>query len=243
MIRLILAGLFVTLFLILSSPLMAFEWFYRKKNPEKADLQSLRIVQWAFRCVMFFSGFTYDVSGIEKIPTDQPVVFVANHASIFDTVLVYSLLPHRTGFVSKDSVLKIPLLRVWMKRLHCVFLKRNDPRAGLDMILQCIDHLKEGISIFIFPEGTRTKTGELLEFKAGAVKMASKTGCPIIPIAITGTRDAFENHSPWIRKAHGTVRFLDPIYPNELDAEEKKHLANYARSKIESALQDMSNAN
>ncbi len=239
MIRLILAVLFVALFLIFSMPLMAFEWFYRKKNPKKADIQSLRIVQWAFKGVMFFSGFTYDVSGLDKIPENQPVLFVSNHTSIFDTVLIYSLLPNPTGFVAKDSVLKIPLLRVWMRRLHCLFLNRKDPRAGLQMILDSIDLIKEGISVFIFPEGTRTKIGELLEFKAGAVKMASKTGCPVIPIAITGARDAFENHSPFIRKAHATLCFLDPIYPNELDAEDKKHLANYARNKIEEQLNNM----
>lgn len=232
MIRAIVTVGFVTLFLIFSSPLMAFEYFYRKKNPQKADIQSLRIVQWAFRGVMFCSGMHYKVEGMENIPKDEAVLFVANHSSMFDVVLVYSLLPNVTGFVSKKSILKVPLLRVWMKRLHCLFLDRENPRDGLQMILDGIEKIKQGISIFIFPEGTRSKTGELLEFKAGAVKMASKTGCKIVPIAIEGTRDAFENHVPFIRSCHAKVTVLPPIDIAQLEAEEKKHLADYCRSKI-----------
>jgi 1-acyl-sn-glycerol-3-phosphate acyltransferase len=151
---------------------------------------------------------------------------------MFDVVLVYSLLPHVTGFVSKKSVLKVPFLRVWMKRLHCLFLDRNDPRDGLNMILNAIELLKQGISVFIFPEGTRSKNGELLEFKAGAVKMATKTGCKIIPIAIEGTRDALENHFPFVRSAHAQVTILPPVDTKTLAPEEKKHLADYLRGQI-----------
>ncbi|SFQ26250.1 1-acyl-sn-glycerol-3-phosphate acyltransferase [Lachnospiraceae bacterium XBB1006] len=238
MIRAFFAVLFVALFLILSSPLMAIEYFVHKKNPKKADMQSLRIVQWAFRCVMFFSGMTYEVTGLEYIPDDEPVVFVANHASMFDVVVVYSLLPYTTGFVSKKSVLKVPLLRVWMKRLHCLFLDRENPRDGLNMILNAIELLKQGISVFIFPEGTRSKNGELLEFKAGAVKMATKTGCKVIPIAIKGTRDALENHFPFVRSAHAKVAILPPVNTKALEPEEKKHLADYVRGQIAVVLED-----
>ncbi|MBE5900388.1 MAG: 1-acyl-sn-glycerol-3-phosphate acyltransferase [Lachnospiraceae bacterium] len=237
MIRAIFAVLFVALFLILSSPLMAIEYFLRKSNPERADIHSLRIVQWAFRQVMHISGLRYEVEGLDRIPKGEAVLFVANHQSMFDVVLVYSLLPYTTGFVSKKSVLKVPFLRVWMKRLHCLFLDRENPRDGLQMILDSIELIKQGISVFIFPEGTRSKTGELLEFKAGAVKMASKTGCKIVPIAIQGTRDVLENHFPFVRSAHAKVTILDPIDPNSLEAEEKKHLADYCRTRIVEVLQ------
>ena len=236
MIRLILVVLFIVLFLILSTPLMAFEWFYHKKHPEKADIQSLRIVQWAFRGVMLFAGVHYDVTGMENIPKDKAVLFVANHKSLFDTVLVYSLMPNPTGFVAKDGMLKVPLLRIWMRRLHCLFLNREDPRAGLQMILDCIELIKSGISVFIFPEGTRIAEDEMQPFKPGAVKMASKTGCPIIPIAIKGTRDVLENHFPLIRSAHVTVTIGEPIIPGDLDDENKKHLATYAQGKIQEML-------
>ncbi|MGN0169346.1 MAG: lysophospholipid acyltransferase family protein [Lachnospiraceae bacterium] len=236
MIRLILVVLFIVLFLILSTPLLAFEWFYHKKHPEKADIQSLHIVQWAFRGILLLSGVHYEVKGLEKIPKDKAVVYVANHKSLFDTVLVYSLMPGPTGFVAKDSMLKVPLLRIWMRRLHCQFLDREDPRAGLQMILDCIELIKKGISIFIFPEGTRIAEDEMQPFKPGAVKMASKTGCPLIPVAIKGTRDVLENHFPLIRSAVVTVTIGDPIIPGELDEENKKHLAVYAQNKVQELL-------
>ena len=104
------------------------------------------------------------------------------------------------------------------------------------MILDGIDMIKNGISVFIFPEGTRNSKEELLEFKAGSVKMASKTGCPIIPVAITGTRDVLENHFPFIRSSHATVTFGTPIMPDGLEAEEKKHLAAYVQHQIQTML-------
>ncbi len=232
MIRTIFVVLFVSLFLILSSPLMAIEYFRRKKHPESADYHSLRIVQWAFKGVLLLSGAKVTIEGLEKIPKDQGVLFVGNHRGFYDTVAVYGNLPYLTGFVSKKSILKVPLLRVWMKRLHCLFLDRDDPRSGLQMILDGIELIKSGISVFIFPEGTRNKNenmDDLLEFKAGAVKMASKSGCPIVPVAIFGTQEILEAHFPMIRSGRIRIYFGDPILPNELEAEEKKHLAAYVQ--------------
>lgn len=236
MILLIPTALFVVLFLILSSPLMAFEWLYRKTNPKKADLQSLRIVQWAFRMVIKLSGTHLTVNGLDNIPKGEAVLYVGNHKSIFDIVTTYQLMPDRTGYVAKVSVLKIPLLRTWMKRLHCLFLDRNDKRAGMQMILDSIQLIKDGISVFIFPEGTRGKTDTLAEFKPGSVKMASKTGCAIIPVAIKGTRACFEDRKFFQFSCPVTITFGEPIYPNTLDSEQQKFLSVYVQEKVEKML-------
>ena len=82
-------------------------------------------------------------------------------------------------------MLRYWLLRDWMKALYCLFLDRKDIKAGLKTILQGIEYIKRGISICIFPEGTRNRTDEMLPFKEGSMKIAEKTGCPIIPMAIT----------------------------------------------------------
>ena len=98
-----------------------------------------------------------------------------------------------------------------------------------------IEKVKAGISICIFPEGTRSKSEdetELLPFKEGSMKMASKTGCPIIPMAITGSADIFENHFPWIRSADVRLVYGEPIYPGELSKEDQKRLGSYTRLKI-----------
>lgn len=241
MIRLILVLVFVILYLILSAPLMVYTDALQNKDPKKADQLSLRIVQWSFKVILFLSGTKATVEGMENIPKDEGVLYVANHQGFFDTVLLYSLLPGPTGFVSKDDLLKVPLLRVWMKRLHCLFLKRNDARAGLQMILDAIEMIKSGISVFIFPEGTRNKgdVWQVAEFKAGAVKMAAKTGCPIIPIAVMGTREVLESHFPLIRGKKVKAVFGKPIYPNKLEGDDKRHLAAYAQGKVQEMLDEM----
>ena len=96
-----------------------------------------------------------------------------------------------------------------MRRLYCLFLDRKDLKQGLKTILTAIDQVKSGISICIFPEGTRNRDREdsttLLPFKDGSFKIAQKTGCPIIPMALTGTADVFENHFPWLHQYRSEI--------------------------------------
>ena len=235
MIRLILIALFLILYLLLGIPVLCIEWLIAKKFPHAADISQLRMVQWGFRCILFLAGTRLTVIGEEHVPKDAAVLYIGNHRSFFDIVITYSRCPGLTGYVSKDSLQKVPLLSIWMKRLYCLFLNRDDIKEGLKMILTGIDQIKRGISICIFPEGTRGTSEcetELLPFKEGSMKMASKTGCPIIPMAITGSADIFEKHFPWIRSAHVTLQYGEPIYPKELSREEQKHLGSYTRDKI-----------
>jgi len=145
--------------------------------------------------------------------------------------------------VAKDSMLKVPLLSLWMKRLYCLFLNRSDVKEGLKTILTGIDQIKHGISMCIFPEGTRSKNKsetEMLPFKEGSLKMAEKSGCPVIPMALTGTADILENHFPRIKPTHVILEYGEPIYIKELSKEDKKHIGNYTREKILTMLEKQS---
>ena len=146
-------------------------------------------------------------------------------------LLTYSRCKRLTGYIAKKEMLSYPLLRTWMKRLYCLFLARENPKEGLKTILQAIDYVKRGISICIFPEGTRN-TGEelsLLPFHAGSFKIAEKTGCPIIPVSMNNTISIFEKQFPRIRKTHVIIEYGKPIYPNELDKETKKRLSAHCQ--------------
>ncbi len=237
--RSILVLTFLLFFILICSPFILFvEFLIGKKNPELKKRSSLKIVQWVFRVVIFLSGTKLEVIGRDNIPDDKPVLYVGNHRSYFDTIICYTLVKGLTGFVAKIEIKKIPILRNWMNSLHCVFIDRKDMRQGLKAILQCIEHVKNGISICIFPEGTRNKDKGMLEYKEGSMKIAEKTGCPIIPMAITGTAEIFEKHSPWIKKSHVTVTFGEPIYVDTLSSEDKKRLGAYTRDIILSMLPD-----
>lgn len=235
MIRLILVALFVLLYLILGIPVLFVEWLIAKKNKPAADLSQLRMVQWAFRVILFLAGTHLTVIGEENVPKDEAVLYIGNHRSYFDIIITYARCPRLTGYVAKDSMEKVPLLSIWMKRLHCLFINRENVKEGLKTILTGIEQINQGISMCIFPEGTRSK-GEseldMLPFHEGSMKMAEKTGCAIIPMAITGSADIWEKHFPWMKSAHVTLEYGKPIYVKELSKEEKKKLGAYTQNRI-----------
>lgn len=237
MIRFIGVVLFLFLFLILGIPVLGIEWLVSKISKKTADYQSLRIVQWAFRVILTIAGVEVTVIGEENVP-DEPVLFIGNHKSYFDILVTYSRCKRLTGYVAKKEMLSYPLLRDWMKRLYCLFLDRDNMKEGLKTILQAIDYVKQGISICIFPEGTRNKSEDLslLPFHQGSFKIAEKSGCAIVPMSLNNTAEIFENHFPRIKKAHVILEYGKPIYPKDLDREKKKLLAQTCQDIIQETI-------
>ena len=209
MIRFILVALLVVGFLIFSIPLLLWENHVGKQDPEKQQAHSLKIVQAMFRLILRISGVQVTVRGQERIP-EGPVLYVGNHQSYFDILVGYTTVPTLLGFVAKKEMERYIFLRDWMRNVNCLFLDRTDIKAGMKTILDGIQKIKAGISVWIFPEGTRNineDVTELLPFKEGSLKIAEKAGCPIVPVAITGTSEVFEKHIPFIRRSQVTIEF------------------------------------
>lgn len=233
MIRFILVILTAFLYLILSIPVLLVLLLIRKKKPEVCNKVSRALIRWIFRVILFFAGTKITVEGQENIPKDRAVLYIGNHRSYFDILVTYTTVPGSCGFVAKKELARIPLLKNWMDLIHCLFLDRSDIKQGLQMILAGCEEIKSGTSICIFPEGTRGKTEselELGEFHNGSFKMATKTGCPIIPLSISGSSEILEAHFPKIRGTHVTVTYGKPIIPGELTKEEKKEIGNYTKN-------------
>ena len=234
MIRTILTLGFVSLFLIFSIPLLIAEWIIGIFNMDLKNSSSLAIVNFAFRGCLFICGTTVTVLGEERVPLDRPVLYVANHRSYFDIILTYVRVPRPTGYVSKKEVGQIPLLRHWMLNLHCLFLDRRDIKQGLKTILRSIEKIKNGISICIFPEGTRNKVNDtFLPFHDGSFKIASKSGCPVVPIAINNSAAIFEDHMPYAKKAHVIIEYGEPVYIDDLSLDDKRRVGAYFQNIIE----------
>ena len=237
MIRTFFVVLFVILYLLLGIPVLGIFWLIAKNEKWKdaAALAQLRMVQWAFRCISAISGVKLTVIGEELVPTDEPILYIGNHRSYFDIVISYARCPRLTGYIANDSMLKIPLLSTWMKRLNCLFINREDIKESLKTILAGIENVKNGISMCIYPEGTRGKGADeldMLPFKEGSLKIAEKTGCKIVPMAMTGSADIFEKHMPYIRKSHVILEYGAPIDVATLSKEDKKKLGSYCQAKI-----------
>ena len=235
--RTIITVLYIFLFLIMGLPVLGIEWIISKFNKAHADMVQLRSVQWGLKCVAFISGVKLTVIGEENVPRDEPVLYIGNHRSFFDVVVTYARCPGLTGYIAKDGVNKVPIFRIWMNRLHCIFLKRDDMKEGLKVILKAIEYVKSGISICIFPEGTRNKDRNnptsLLPFKEGSFKIASKTGCKIVPMALIGTADILENHFPWIHSTDIKLIYGEPIDVSDLDKDQQKHVGAYCQTVVE----------
>jgi 1-acyl-sn-glycerol-3-phosphate acyltransferase len=237
MLRLILDLLFLIIFFIISIPLFLIELIIGKISHRKMVASSQWIVVRAFHVLMFISGVKRTVIGLENVPKNEAVLYVANHRSYFDVPVAYSCLPTLTGFMAKKEIGKVPFLSTWMRFLQCLFLDREDIKQGLKTVLKGIEQIKAGYSVFISPEGTRNHAKEMLPFKEGSFKMAEKTGCAIIPVALSNTDEIFENHSPRVKSAHVVIEFGKPIYPDSLDKEQKKFLGTYVQGIIRDMLE------
>lgn len=224
MIRLILLLLFLTVYFLISMPIQLAELIIEKFNMDVRNKSSLRFVQWGLRCVSFISGAKIEVKGLENVPKDQAVLFIGNHTSLFDIIITYPLMKNYTGYIAKKEIKKVPFLSWWMYFVNCIFLDRSNPRQGLTSILKATDYIKNGISIFLFPEGTRSKDGKLHEFKDGGFKIATKSKCPVIPVGIQNTSNLLERQFPRIKSSYVTVTFGKPIYTADMDRAQQKAL-------------------
>ena len=241
MFRFLIVCICVIGYLILSIPILIVEWIVGKFNKRAKDISSLRIIQTVFKFGLKVTGAKITIIGHENVPTNQAVLYIGNHRSFFDILLTYTLCPDLTGYIAKKEMEPIPLLSTWMRYLHCLFLDRSNVKEGLKTILAGVDELKNGHSIWIFPEGTRNRgeEGSMLEFKEGSLKMADKAGCPVVPVAIAHSADVLENHFPFIRRAAITIRFGEPIDLKSLPREQKKQAGAYTRTIIQAMLDDI----
>jgi len=238
MIRVALVAIFLVLYFIIFLPFMLFEFLLRKFNMRASVKSSQIFVKYSFKVVLWICGTKVTAKGLENIPKDTPVLFVSNHRSLSDIPVAYTTLPITTGFIAKKEMENIPGLSWWMRLLNCQFIDRQNIKEGLKTILKGIELIKDGYSIFIAPEGTRSKTEDMLPFKEGSLKMAEKTGCPIIPVAFSNTDAVFEKQFPRVKRAHVIIEYCPPVHINELDKEDRRHLGAYVQEIIRTKLEE-----
>jgi 1-acyl-sn-glycerol-3-phosphate acyltransferase len=234
--RLILALIFLLIFFIISIPLFLIEVIISKINHKAGVASSQAIVAGAFQILLFICGVRRTVIGRDNIPKNEPILYIANHRSYFDVPIAYTSLPTLTGFMAKREIARIPIMSTWMRFLQCLFLDRDDIKQGLKTVLKAIEQIKAGYSVFISPEGTRNHGTEMLPFKEGSFKVAEKTGCAIIPVAISNSDEIFENHIPKVHATHVIIEYGKPIYPKELSKDQIKFLGAYVQDIIRGML-------
>ncbi len=192
--------------------------------------------------VILFSLGTKVVTHNKELipPKGSPVCFVANHQSAVDIPVVAGFLHVWAGFITKAELKKIPIVSSWIKAIHCVYIDRKSPRSSIEAILKGVDNIRNGIPMFIFPEGTRSKNGRVNEFKSGALKLATRAKAIVVPITIEGTRAVFEDRKG-ISIPKITLTVNTPIDTSLLDEEGLKELPTTVFNSITHSLSTHSN--
>lgn len=223
-------------YLIIMIPMHGILVLIGKCNPKLRYKIGNFLVYWSFRWELFQAGAKIEVQGKENIP-EEPVLFVSNHRSYFDILVLHTTSGKRPGFVAKAEMLKFPLLAWWMKDIACLFLDRNDLRSGMQMIKEGEEQIKQGLSMVIFPEGTRSKTSDMLPFKEGSLKVAEKADCPVVPVAVIDTDKLLEVRPGFdIRKGKVKVIYGKPFYIKDLPKEQKKKAGAYVQTMIQETI-------
>lgn len=175
-----------------------------------------------------FAGVNYIVEGKENIPDDENVLFVANHQGMFDFPAVVTCLKKPCAFIVKKEAASYPVVNHCMRLMDCIYIDRDNAREALKSLDAAAELIKNGRNVLIFPEGTRSKTGEIGEFKNGVYKIVEKAKCKVIPILINGTRLALEETGN-IKPADVTVKVFPPIETKDMDRKQIKGLAGEIR--------------
>lgn len=201
------------------------------KTEEHVQFAYKEVSAWA-DWVMKSTGSTVNVYGLENLPKEGAMLFVSNHQSNFDIPLLLSSIPVPKGFIAKKELGNVPFIANWMKEINCLFMDRADMKQSMQIILEGIKLLRNGYSMVIFPEGTRSKGGPVGEFKSGSFKLATKAKVPIVPLTIDGTHKLFESNNNRISSATVNLYIHKPIYTDKLSKEEVGELHNSVRDTI-----------
>ncbi|MBU7006854.1 lysophospholipid acyltransferase family protein [Phosphitispora fastidiosa] len=190
------------------------------------------------RILLSAAAVKVEIQGLENVPAEGSVVFVGNHQSNFDIFVLLGCINKSKSFLAKVELAKIPIVHSWMQKMKCVFIDRGNMRQSIKAIQRCIEVIKEGQSMVIFPEGTRSKGPDMGEFKKGSLRVAEKSGAPVVPVAISGTYRIMEANNGRISPVAVTVKIAPPIIYDSLSKEEQGNIHTILRDTIAENVSD-----
>lgn len=186
---------------------------------------------WA-NSILLSAGTKIEVVGLNKIDLNKQYIFVGNHQSHFDVLSAFSVLPLTIRYIAKKELFRIPLFGWAMTAAGVIKVDRSDREKAIKSIEKAIETIKKGVSIMMFPEGTRSSDGKIHKFKKGAFVMAIKGQIPVVPVSISGTRNILKKHSWRLNPGKVKVVISDPIYPSKYTYDNRELFAADTRKAI-----------
>ncbi|MFP4476691.1 MAG: lysophospholipid acyltransferase family protein [Desulfatibacillaceae bacterium] len=185
------------------------------------------------------AGLELVTSGMENADPSKNYIIVTNHSSLLDIPVVYKALPLDIRWLAKKELFRIPVFGIAMRRAGHISIDRGNRAAAMETLGKMARDVKSGVSVVIFPEGTRSLDGEIKEFKPGAFMLAMESGVPILPVVITGTYEAMPKGSLNIEAGKVGVRALPAVDVTGLDPkQDKKDLMDRVRNMMIEALEE-----
>ena len=217
----------VSLYVLIAAPLgMTLAILFGAKN------FLYKLGHWGVRLALSLSGISFRVSGREHVPTDRAVVFCSNHQSNVDPPVLFEALHQKTHILYKAELNKLPLLARAFRVGGFIPVDRRKKEAAMRSIEAGAASIRSGNSFLIFPEGTRSKTAELLPFKKGGFIMAIKAQAPIVPVAVQGGDAAMQKGSAIVQPVTLSIRIGEPIETAGLSLSDRDALIARTRDRI-----------
>ena len=199
---------------------------------DRTPPRQLRVARVWARSLLRIAGVKVTVEGLDRIRPGGNYVFVSNHVSYMDIPVVLGNIPEEFLFLAKAELFKIPMLGTHLKTAGHVLVPLEDPRSSIKTLKHTAALLHDGRSTLVFPEGGRSQTGELREFKDGAAFLAIRAQIPVVPLAMTGMHGILPMHSLTFHRGHVTLRIGEPISTEGMTTHQRAELTSAARQKI-----------
>ena len=209
-------------------------WFklchYAKHTDEYSEEEKYAHIRYILNRAIIGGNVNVEVTGLENIPEESGYMLYANHQGMFDVLAIAATVKHPIGAVLKKELYNVPLLHQIAVCTHSYSMDREDVRQSLTVIQGVTEEVKKGRNFLIFPEGTRSKNNEMLEFHGGSFRCATKSKCPIVPIALVDSYKVLDEKGsqPITMQLH----YLKPIYFEEYQGMKPAEVAELVKSRI-----------
>ncbi|MBP7868089.1 MAG: 1-acyl-sn-glycerol-3-phosphate acyltransferase [Acidobacteria bacterium] len=196
---------------------------------------------WA-RFILRVSGVRWRAEGLGRLPADRPCILMSNHQSNMDIPILLTALPIPFRFLAKESLFRIPFLGWYLRRCRHIPIHREDPRKAVRSLRDAAEKIRGGVSVLVFPEGTRSEDGHLQEFKKGGFLLGTFSGALLVPVAIAGSRQVLPKGSSDLRSGKVSLAVGEPLDAAGASSRDADRLMDEMRRRIEETFRRASGA-
>ena len=219
-------------------PIMWFKLCYYAAHVEKyTEEQRYEMLRFIDHRAVKGGNVRIDVYGAENIPKENGFMFFPNHQGLFDVLAIMEACPTPFSVVFKKEVAKVPFLKEVFACMKAYMMDREDIRQSMQLIMNVANDVKNGKNFLIFPEGTRSKNGNVIgEFKGGSFKAATKARCPIVPVALIDSFKPFDTNT--ISQVTVQVHFMEPLYYEDYKDMKTTEIASTVHDRIQKKINE-----